>query len=343
MNGTLDALAVSLKSLQGNCATDFRHDLRAWQKLMKPVEYSCFGCPRCIPAVASNIFNLAYPDAALNDSPCCSFEVREGIWPPVPGEYFVIKGRKHAPVAVTTLASAELAEKLAALKPEGLRIAGKTETENIGMDKLVKNVVSNTALRFLILAGKETRGHKPGRTLIYLSQRGVDKDMRVKRSPAPRPFLRNVSRDEIERFRRQVQLVDMIGCEDANRIALEVEKLNASAACSCGCDSCHDALPAHEHKAPVIKATSRFKVKLDKAGYFVVLPLPEPGIISVEHYSYDNKLMHVIEGRNAREICLTLVGNGWIGELTHAAYMGRELARAELSIRKGTRYMQEGA
>ncbi|MGH8066185.1 MAG: DUF4346 domain-containing protein [Candidatus Entotheonellia bacterium] len=69
----------------------------------------------------------------------------------------------------------------------------------------------------------------------------------------------------------------------------------------------------------------------------------EKGVISVEHYAYDNTLLHVIEGRNARAICSGIIHNGWVTELSHAAYLGKEWARAEFSLKYGFKYIQDGA
>lgn len=74
-----------------------------------------------------------------------------------------------------------------------------------------------------------------------------------------------------------------------------------------------------------------------------MIPQPEGGRIVVEHYSYDNKLLRTIEGRDARSIYWTAISNGWVTQLSHAAYLGRELAKAELSIKLGFRYVQDGA
>lgn len=340
MRGTLAALAKAVPALKTKAAGDFSGRLRGWQSAMQPVQYSCFGCARCIPALAANIFNRAFPDAAMGESSCDSFDAKRQTWPPVPGEYFVIKGRGSAPVAVTTLGSADLAAELASLKPSGLRIVGKTETENIGIDKIVKNTITNPSLRYLIAAGRDARGHKPGRTLLCLHRHGVDDKMRVCKSPAPRPVLKNVSRDEVEAFRNQIRLVDMIGCVNAGRIEREIGRLAETA--SCGSKPSPGA-KAQNNIVPVVRASASSSVRLDKAGYFVILPVSKRKIVSVEHYSYDNKLLRVIEGRNAREIYLTLVENGWLGALSHAAYMGKELARAELAMRTGGKYVQDGA
>jgi tetrahydromethanopterin S-methyltransferase subunit A len=84
-------------------------------------------------------------------------------------------------------------------------------------------------------------------------------------------------------------------------------------------------------------------VKLDKAGYFVILPSKKNGSILVEHYSYDNKFLRKIRGRNSRDIYFTIINNKWVTELSHAAYLGKELARAELSLKKGFKFVQDGA
>jgi tetrahydromethanopterin S-methyltransferase subunit A len=63
----------------------------------------------------------------------------------------------------------------------------------------------------------------------------------------------------------------------------------------------------------------------------------------VEHYAYDHTLLRTIEGKTARTLYTTIVRNGWVTDLGHAAYLGKELARAERSLREGTRFVQDGA
>lgn len=96
--------------------------------------------------------------------------------------------------------------------------------------------------------------------------------------------------------------------------------------------------------APKIVATEPGQtVVMDKAGYFVILPLGARGVIAVEHYAYDDTLLRVVEGANARALYKTIVANGWVSELSHAAYLGKELAKAELSLTHGFKYVQDGA
>ncbi len=287
-----------------------------------------------------------------------------------------------APVAVTTLSSTKLEEKIVKLNPEGLCIVGKTETENIGIDKIIKNVISNPAIIYLLLTGKDTAGHQPGMTLLALLKNGIDKDMRIIGSNGRRPILKNVTKADVTKFRKQIKIEDMIGSENTRSIAKKIKELSQEAAklttaSGCGCSDSSCAPDIQPVAVPVMlaatsgcgcgescgpiaapikiksksadsvpkvkaKAISRSSVKLDKAGYFVILPFKKDSTILVEHYSYDNKLLRKIEGKSSRDIYFTIINNKWVTELSHAAYLGKELLRAELSIIKGFKFVQDG-
>jgi len=343
MQTTLDNLTKIVADNGDDSLLALAQSLPIWIGQMQPVRYSCRGCEHCYPAVAQNEFTVLFPAVADRLALDCDFQVSVGPWPPVVGEYFVLD--RSAPVAVSTLASVELAEALARQKPAGLAIAGKTETENIGIDKIVKNCISNPAIQFLIVAGQEPKGHQTGQTLLSLAKNGIDTQQRVVGSVGKGPFLRNVSAAEVDIFRRQVQVVDMIGCLDVDKISEAVAELAQRADEGCGCGNCDCDTPAIEASTVevVYAAKENTTVKLDKAGYFVIMPLQEKGVINVEHYGYDNTLLRVIEGTTARELYKTIVANGWVSELSHAAYIGRELTKAELSIEHNFKYVQDGA
>lgn len=344
MKETLENLRTSLSSIETPASSDLRQQIGAWLKQMEPIKYACLGCEYCYPAVAMNVLNQAFPEAAKTQSLSCGFEVREQTWPPVPGEYFALCNGQNCPVAVSTLASVELAETLARVRPKELCIVGKTETENIGIDKVIKNTITNPTLRFLLLVGKDPKGHQPGRTFVALWENGVDESMRVIGSPGRRPILRNVTREEVEAFRKQVWVVDLIGCEDVKIIVEKLKELSQISSPSCDCnDSTEETRPVQLSTAPVVRAKEPTKVEMDQAGYFVIIPQSERGIITVEHYSYDNRLLRVIEGKNARSVYWTMIENGWVTQLSHAAYLGKELERAALSMEHGFKYVQDGA
>lgn len=344
MKETLDSLSEAVKAVPVQFENGLEENITRWQSEMEPIKYACLGCEYCFPAVAMNVFNQAYPEVAPKDALGCAFEVKEQLWPPVPGEYKVLCEDGECPVAISTLGSPDLSDKLTALRPEQVCILGKTETENIGIDKLIKNTITNRAIRFLVLAGLDPKGHFPGQTLISLLADGVDGTMCVIGSQGKRPILRNVTVGEVESFRKQVQLVDMIGCEDIETIVEKVKELSMIPKTLCGCAECNDeATVAKITVAPIIQAKEPSKIQMDKAGYFVVLPQANKGTILVEHYGYDDKLLQTIQGKNARNLYWTIIENNWVTQLSHSAYLGKELAKAELSLKYGFKYIQDGA
>jgi tetrahydromethanopterin S-methyltransferase subunit A len=91
---------------------------------------------------------------------------------------------------------------------------------------------------------------------------------------------------------------------------------------------------------PVIQAEKPEKLELDGAGYFVIVPVPDRMSILARHYSYDKELLRIIEGRDAPSIYRMLIKYGWVSTLNHAAYLGQELARAEIAMKAGFDYVQ---
>jgi len=358
MRGTLNNLRTSLPTLNMKDAQELLQSVNEWLGQLEPQAYPCFGCKYCIPPEAMTMLTAKYPSLASSTLSSCEIKINDNSWPPVEGEYTVLD--KSAPVAVSILASTKLEDKLARLRPAGLCIVGKTETENIGIDKIIKNVVSNPVISFLILTGKDTEGHQSGKTLLALYENGVDKDMRVVGSKGRRPILKNVTTSDINVFRKQIQIRDMIGCEDTRKIVRSIAELSKMAApaqsvsaCGCSCE-CNDqqtaitkitiplAKPVISVPKIVVKKHAK-SVKLDKAGYFVIIPSKKDGNLLVEHYSYDNKLLRKIEGKSSRDLYFTIIENNWVTELSHAAYLGKELAKAELSMKKGFKFVQDGA
>jgi tetrahydromethanopterin S-methyltransferase subunit A len=354
LRGTLENLNASLPTLKKREAADLLKNVKKWTKDLEPLEYPCFGCKFCIPPEAMTLLTSEFPSLAASTLSSCEFETRNNSWPSVIGEYTVLN--KTAPIAVSVLASTALEEKLTTLKPKGLCIVGKTETENIGIDKIVRNIITNPSIHSLIIAGKDPLGHQSGKTLLALWENGVDENMRVIGSTGRRPILKNVTLSDIDTFRKQIQVDDQIGCEDVKTLNKKIQKYtkktgkreNPVAVSSCGCHDCHDQTPvtlSFTNTPATIKAQkfNKNKIKLDEAGYFVIIPSKKEKMITVEHYSYNNKLLRTIEGKNSRDIYLTIVSNRWITELSHAAYIGKELEKAELSIQKGFKFVQDGA
>ena len=129
-------------------------------------------------------------------------------WPPLRGDYQV--GDPRSAVAVVTLASP--------LFIKGCAIFGQCLTENLGLEKIVANVISNCNIRFLIICGRESKGHLPGNTLLALHKNGIDSQGRILGSRGAIPFIQNLPPEAIGRFQEQVELIDCIGLVDTEKI-----------------------------------------------------------------------------------------------------------------------------
>lgn len=270
-----------------------------------------------------------------------STRAKKSDWPFVPGTYFVVDSA--APVAVTTLGSVDLAKEVSESPPGGLCIVGKVETENIGVEKIIKNILSNPAIRYLVCAGAEPPKHLTGATMIALFENGVDEQKKIVGSPGMRPVLPNTTRDEVEEFRQRIEPIDMVGCTDVAEIHAKVAELAANAP---AVGEVEFTVPAGYNDQQAIERVTAVpedpkRIKLDKSGYFVI-NIEGDGLL-VEHYDYKERLLRVIEGDDARSIYLTIVRNDWVSRLDHAAYLGRQLTKAEYNIKHGIEFLQDGA
>jgi dihydropteroate synthase len=81
----------------------------------------------------------------------------------------------------------------------------------------------------------------------------------------------------------------------------------------------------------------------DPAEFFIIEISRAAGGIVVKHYKHYNssfELPRVLHGKKALEIYPTIIRNGWVTKLGHAAYLARELEKAELALQRGWTYEQ---
>ena len=270
----------------------------------------------------------------------------EGGELPALGEYHIRSIAEECPVAVSTLGDCELPDLIMARQPKGLSIVGKTETENVGIEKIIQNTLAAPYLRYLILCGDDVTGHFSGQSMLSLFENGINERMRIAGAKGKRPILANTAPQDVAAFTEQIEVVDMIGCTDVEKIVHKIEELAERAVLeprSCGEKSHSEDRNVSQIKVIMAKQKDAAKVKMDKAGYFVIVPKAKQGIILVEQYNYANQLLRVIQGNNAQDIYATIIENNWLTELSHAAYMGKELAAAQLSMQMGFKYVQDKA
>jgi len=140
-------------------------------------------------------------------------------WPVINGDYVV--GDPESPVAAATLASH--IEQIPV--DAGAAIAGPCKTENLGIEKMMANLISNPNIRFLVLCGSEVQGHITGQSIEALHANGVDPEKRkIVEATGAIPFIENIPDEGIERFQQQLEIVSIIDTEDAAAIQSKIKE-----------------------------------------------------------------------------------------------------------------------
>lgn len=134
-------------------------------------------------------------------------------YPPEEGRY--LRGNDYSPALVVII----LTYDAEAIPPEierlvrtgleaGAALSGTLQTANIGIEKIICNVVANPNIRYLILSGPEFKGHGTGDAIKALFKNGVDEKKRIIGTSGLSAYLYNVPMEFINRFRAQLTLVD---------------------------------------------------------------------------------------------------------------------------------------
>ncbi len=135
-------------------------------------------------------------------------------YPPEEGRY--LRGNDYSPVAVAIILNCDADKIPVDLEhlvrtgiESGAALSGTVQTENIGFEKMICNIVANPNIRYLILGGPESEGHNTGEAMKAFVDNGVDERKRIIGVKAPHPVLFNLPNEFIERFRNQLELIDV--------------------------------------------------------------------------------------------------------------------------------------
>jgi len=138
-------------------------------------------------------------------------------WPLEPGDYTAINS--NSSIAICTLGDD------IKISSKEIAISGKSLTENLGVERIVLNTISNPNIRFLIVCGDEINGHKCGQAIVSLWKNGIDKNKKIKGADGALPYLQNIPNIFVERFRKQIKVINLIGIKDKKIITKEIEKI----------------------------------------------------------------------------------------------------------------------
>ena len=139
------------------------------------------------------------------------------------------------------------------------------------------------------------------------------------------------------KFRKQISIHDFLHCKDIDTLKNEIQLLDSL-----------DSVP-YEHGlyirlVDIVKAEPAKRLQLDREGYFIILVRKgNENPLYVEHYKNNGRLLHIIEGKDAPTICSTIIKMDLVSQMDHAAYLGRELVKAENALHSNTKYIQDQA
>lgn len=89
---------------------------------------------------------------------------------------------------------------------------------------------------------------------------------------------------------------------------------------------------------PIIEGVEEYKFTQDPNGSFKLIVTD--GLIKAIHYKKMKPNIY-ITGKTARQVYNTIISHGLISRIEHAAYLGAELQKAEISLKLGKNYVQD--
>jgi len=135
----------------------------------------------------------------------------------IPIRQKIFFGNQQSSISVCTLSSIDLLQEISNSSiMKKIAIVGRLLSENKGIDSLVKKIIQNN-IKTIIICGKEVSGHKAGHSLLFLYKNGIDLNGRIIGSSSPNPQL-TVTKNEVEKFRNQVSIINKIGETDVLKI-----------------------------------------------------------------------------------------------------------------------------
>lgn len=184
-------------------------------------EDRCSACRTCEAVCLEGAIHVEVPQILKVEPPA--------EYPPEEGRY--LRGNDLSSVAVVAILDTfdfkippELERLVKVAVESGAALAGTLQTENLGIEKIIANVVANPNIRYIVLCWRESRGHLPADALMSLVKNGVAQDKRrtIIGAQALTPYLPNITPESIERFRKQVKTVNLIS-EENPRVGMDQE------------------------------------------------------------------------------------------------------------------------
>jgi tetrahydromethanopterin S-methyltransferase subunit A len=214
-------------------------------------------------------------------------------------------------------------------------------TANLGITRIIMNVTTNPSIRFLLICGRDSELFKPGQSLVALSEKGTDGQNRIIDSTGYEPVLQSIKNDQVTRFRQQVEVLDWTGEEDFDKLQTQIKTLAARNPGVFTTTGNQPTSLGQEQFVSIRPGGQREPLIYDPKGYFVISLDRDQNEIILRHYLTDHTPAHEMRGRGATSMVLGLIRDGLVTQLSHAAYLGEELAKAQTALQFDLRYDQD--
>jgi tetrahydromethanopterin S-methyltransferase subunit A len=146
---------------------------------------------------------------------------------PIKREYHIGRGGKE--IAICTLSSIHLLEDICKTSEimDKILVVGRLLSENKGIDTIIKFTLTHPELHYIIVCGKEVRGHQAGQALLSLYENGINNNKTGRRiivgAKGPNPVLAS-SWEEINAFRKQInKIYNLAGINDIEQIMKQIK------------------------------------------------------------------------------------------------------------------------
>jgi tetrahydromethanopterin S-methyltransferase subunit A len=247
-----------------------------------------------------------------------------------------------ASVSICTLADDTLKSKLENDGRFQSIIIGSLHTENLGIEHIISYCLQNTHIRYIVVCGEDGQqaiGHLAGQSFIALANNGIDEQGSILGALGKRPILKNLTPEAIQHFRQQVTLINAIDETNPDIVFEHFQNcLSQNAEPFTPFDG---AEPMTQAAVVTLSGWLPEKLQCDKSGYFIIRLERDTQVLVLEHYQTNGVLSTIIQGKTGPEVYHPAVECGLVSRLDHAAYLGRELQRAEWAMQAGEEYIQD--
>ncbi len=144
----------------------------------------------------------------------------------LPIKHDMFFGNEQSNIAVCTLSSINLLEQISKSEiMNDIALAARLFSENKGIEKLIEYVLQHSNIKYVVLCGKDTKGHLPGQALLALYKNGIDSSGRIIGALGKDPILETVTKNSVDEFRKRTTIIDLVGVTDIEKISDKVSNL----------------------------------------------------------------------------------------------------------------------